>query len=84
MSTQQQPGAAERGACPDIDHDVEARVRREFSETPGLHLTLRQAARLFDVPPATCEAVLHSLVGVGDLRVSGTMFVRADSKCKLR
>jgi hypothetical protein len=84
MMTQKQQIAVARGACSDIDPDLEVRVRREFSETPGLRLTLRQAGRLFNVPPATCEAVLHRLVRVGDLRICGTMFVRADSEGQVR
>jgi hypothetical protein len=38
------------------------RVRGEFVEMPGLRLTLRQAGRLFGMPPALCESVLAALV----------------------
>lgn len=38
------------------------RVRGEFVEMPGLRLTLKQAGRLFGLPPTLCEAVLGRLV----------------------
>jgi hypothetical protein len=37
------------------------RVWGEYTEMPGLHLTVRQAARLFDVPSDVAGAVLHEL-----------------------
>ena len=45
-----------------IPHDVLTRIRGEYREMPGLGLTLAQAARLFHLDPAFCEAVLHRLV----------------------
>jgi hypothetical protein len=39
-----------------------------YSEMPGLLLTLPQAARLFNVRPATCSVVFDELVRVGLLR----------------
>ena len=38
-----------------------ARVRGEYGDMPGLRLTVRQAARLFGVPPDVANAVLHEL-----------------------
>jgi hypothetical protein len=38
------------------------RVRAEFREMPGLHLTLAQASRLWHLDPAVCRTVLHTLV----------------------
>jgi hypothetical protein len=39
-----------------------ARIRGEYREMPGLHLTLAQACRLWHVDAATCETVLEQLV----------------------
>ena len=36
-------------------------VRAEFIEMPGLHLTKKQAQRLWALDPGTCEAVLGAL-----------------------
>jgi hypothetical protein len=41
------------------------RVRCEFQEMPGLHLTLPQAARLFSLDLLTCQRVLSELVSAG-------------------
>jgi hypothetical protein len=38
------------------------RIRGEFREMPGLRLTIAQACRLWQVDPATCEAVLQTLL----------------------
>jgi len=37
------------------------RVHGEYREMPGLRLTVRQAARLFSLPPDLADAVLHEL-----------------------
>jgi DNA-binding IclR family transcriptional regulator len=42
-------------------------IRAEFEEMPGMHLTLAQAARLWDMPREACERVLEHLVGTGFL-----------------
>ena len=39
-----------------------SRVRGEYQEMPGLKLTLPQACRLWQLDPATCEALLGHLV----------------------
>jgi len=39
-----------------------ARIRGEYSEMPGLRLTVAQACRLWQVDAATCETVLERLV----------------------
>jgi hypothetical protein len=44
-----------------------ARIRGEYSEMPGLRLTLRQACRLWQVQADQCEATLESLVLEGFL-----------------
>jgi hypothetical protein len=38
------------------------RIKGEYREMPGLTLTLAQAARLFHLDRATCEAALQRLV----------------------
>jgi hypothetical protein len=44
------------------------RIQSEYSEMPGLKLTLWQAERLWNVPNEVCEKVLASLVQSGFLR----------------
>jgi len=39
-----------------------ARIRAEFLEMPGLHLTLAQARRLWHVDESVCRAALDELV----------------------
>ena len=39
-----------------------AQIRAEFVEMPGLHLTLRQASRLWNLDPLTCDVALRILV----------------------
>jgi hypothetical protein len=42
-----------------------SRIRAEYREMPGLHLTLEQACRLLNA--TECEAVLETLVAEGFL-----------------
>lgn len=44
------------------------RVKSEFSEMPGLSLTVEQAGRLLALEPAMCSRVLEELVRDGFLR----------------
>jgi hypothetical protein len=44
------------------------RIRGEFLEMPGLHLTLRQAARLWHLDLDTCDLALRALIADGFLR----------------
>ena len=55
------------------------RIRAEYEDMPGLCLTLRQAARLWDLDPAVCERLLEALVAQGVLRQgrSGYLLARA-------
>jgi hypothetical protein len=39
-----------------------AQMRAEFLEMPGLHLTPRQAARLWNLDVVTCDVALRMLV----------------------
>ena len=43
------------------------RVRGEYREMPGMQLTVAQAARLWQIDPSACEAVLNLLVNDGFL-----------------
>jgi hypothetical protein len=47
-------------------------VRSEFSEMPGLSLTERQAARLWQVPAADAATALAALVDADFLARSGS------------
>ena len=44
---------------PDV---LAARVRGEYSEMPGLQLTVTQACRLWQMDTLTCEMLLEQLV----------------------
>ena len=44
-----------------------ARVRGEYSEMPGLQLTVSEASRLWQVDMPTCERLLEQLVREGFL-----------------
>ena len=58
------------------DRALLVRIRAEFTEMPGLSLTLAQASRLFDVEVRGCEQILASLVKSGQLAIRGKRFVR--------
>jgi len=55
------------------------RIRAEFTEMPGLKLTLPQASRLFQLERARCQMMLSSLVATGQLARRGDTFVRRPS-----
>ena len=51
-------------------HDVarwRERIRAEYSEMPGIQLTIRQISQLWNVDVPTCGAVLKALVKEGFL-----------------
>jgi len=52
-------------------------VRGEYSEMPGLSLTVHQAARLWNIEAAACERVLNELVRAGFLVKVRDIYVRA-------
>jgi hypothetical protein len=62
-----------------VDARLLQRVRSEFSEMPGLQLTVQQASRLWNTDTATSAAMLDALVSVRFLRLSGATYLRADS-----
>ena len=47
---------------------VVRRVRAEFSEMPGLRLTLAQASRLLGLEQDVCQAALDALIANAFLR----------------
>ena len=51
------------------EHGIHGRVRGEYSEIPGLSLTLHQASRFFGLPQAVCMRVLSDLIAAGVLRL---------------
>lgn len=52
-------------------------VQAEYTEMPGLSVTLRQAQRLWAVDRATCEEALRRLTASGVLRMTAKgRFVR--------
>jgi len=50
-------------------HRTLERVRGEFLEMPGLHLTAAQVERLCGMEPAVCRTVLAALVDARFLRI---------------
>ena len=54
-------GLASGPALTETIHVLALRVRGEYEEMPGLHLTVLQAARLFGVAPDVALAVLDNL-----------------------
>jgi hypothetical protein len=73
--TMNHPALRARPASAD-DRVLVSRIRAEFTEMPGLSLTLAQASRLFDVEVRRCEQILASLVESGQLAIRGKRFVR--------
>jgi hypothetical protein len=65
--------------CPQLDPDLLVRAQGEYIEMPGLHLTLAQAARLWNVDRGEAARVLETLVGLAFLRRVGDGYVRAGS-----
>ena len=59
-----------------VSFDVLRRARAEYDEMPGLHLTEKQAARLWGCDADSCRAVLAQLESVG--------FLAPDSNRRLR
>ena len=61
-----------------IDATVHTRIRAEYREMPGMRLTSPQAARLFNLEPASCVRVLDALVSDGILWTNGREFLGRD------
>jgi len=66
------------------DRDLQARIRAEYNEMPGLNLTLPQAARLFNCDTTTCAQALMRLIAEGVLSVDEDVFVRRGARMRRR
>ena len=66
---------------PALTPQLLTRIRGEFSEMPGLQLTLQQARRLLNLDMLTCSAALAMLEAAGFLATTndGT-FVLAEAR----
>jgi hypothetical protein len=57
------------------------RIRSEFIESPGMCLTLRQAARLWGIAPEECAQVVERLIADDFLRwTRNGELVRSDAR----
>lgn len=61
------------------DRALQMRIRSEYLEMPGMRLTTRQAARLFDVELTRCAQVLEALVADGALWTNGKEFIGSNA-----
>ena len=61
-----------------IDARLLQRVRSEFTEMPGLRLTVAQASRLWNTDLATSVALLDALVESRFLRMTKDQYGRTD------
>lgn len=68
-------GAAAPPRSHNTDRALHMRIRAEYLEMPGMRLTVRQAARLFNLEGAHCAQVLEALVTDGSLRTNGREFL---------
>jgi hypothetical protein len=73
-----------RAAGPQWANDLPARIQAEYSEMPGLRLTIPQAARLWNVDQQRCEQALDSLAEDGFLLRLRDSYVRSESWQKRR
>ena len=62
----------------DIDKTLLKRAYDEYIEMPGLHLTVAQASRLWDVKPERACHALYRLVATTFLRRIGDCYERVD------
>jgi hypothetical protein len=70
--------ALERGATSETVRELARRIEAEYTEMPGLSVTLRQAQRLWAADRHTCQTVLARLIARGVLRMTRRgRFVRA-------
>ena len=85
-SPKAEPGDVLAGDGEILKVAVLERIRAEFVEMPGLHLTVRQAVRLCGVQPALCQAVFAELVDRNFLccKASGVYARVTDADCAHR
>ena len=78
LDYERRPGAADDAAGASLADWITV-IRSEYLEMPGLHLTSRQAQRLWNLDPVTCEALLAALVDTRFLRrTPAGVYARAD------
>ncbi len=68
-------------ALPPFTHDLDALIRAEYLEMPGLCLTVAQAARLWNANPDDCSQMLDALTRAGFLYRSKDQYLRRGSGC---
>ena len=68
-------------ALPPFTHDLDALIRAEYLEMPGLCLTVAQAARLWNANPGECSQTLDQLTRAGFLYRSKDQYLRRGSGC---
>ena len=61
-----------------IDDRLLQRVRSEFTEMPGLRLTVAQASRLWNTDAETSVALLDALVELHFLRLTNNQYARTN------
>jgi hypothetical protein len=61
------------------DPTIVLRAKAEYTEMPGLRLTVPQASRLFDVRPDACAQLLDDLVREGFLARRDERYARANT-----
>ncbi len=72
------PGTVRQRSMPRLD-DLVVRIRGEYSEMPGLSLTVPQARRLFGLEQSTCQLLFDRLVDARFLRrTRHGRFIRCD------
>ena len=54
--------------------EARRRIRADYHEMPGLRVTVQQGAKLWNLPPGLCRALLEDLVTDGSLARSGDHF----------
>jgi hypothetical protein len=62
-----------------IDDTLLQRVRSEFTEMPGLRLTVAQASRLWNTDVETSVALLDALVELRFLRLTNNQYGRTNA-----
>jgi hypothetical protein len=71
-------GTVARAPHADGLRELANRIRAEYTEMPGLSVTLPQAQRLWALDRRTCEAVMNQLMATGVIRVTTKgRFIRA-------
>ena len=70
-------------ALPPFTHDLDALIRAEYLEMPGLCLTVAQAARLWNANLDDCSQMLDALTRAGFLYRSKDQYLRRGSGCGL-